>query len=154
MPTKKIIMTIAIVHQEDKVLLGLKKRGFGMNRWNGFGGKVEKDETIEESAVRETFEEASIELLDLRKLGEIDFSFEHKDEILEVHIFKSTKYGGTPEETEEMKPAWFDVSEIPFKKMWSDDPYWFPLFLENKTFKGKFHFDKKDKIISHEIIET
>ena len=97
MPTKKIIMTIAIVHQEDKVLLGLKKRGFGMNRWNGFGGKVEKDETIEESAVRETFEEASIELLDLLKLGEIDFSFEHKDEILDVHIFKSTKYGGTPE---------------------------------------------------------
>jgi hypothetical protein len=37
----KKLLTLCIVHQNDKVLLGMKKRGFGMGRWNGFGGKVE-----------------------------------------------------------------------------------------------------------------
>lgn len=35
-----------------KILLGLKKRGFGMNKWNGLGGKVEANETILEGAIR------------------------------------------------------------------------------------------------------
>lgn len=35
-----------------KILLGYKKRGFGMNKWNGLGGKVESNETIEEGAIR------------------------------------------------------------------------------------------------------
>jgi len=37
--------------------------------------------------------------------------------------------------------------------MWSDDPYWFPLFLENKKFNGKFVFDKKDQVVEHKINE-
>jgi len=28
------------------MLLGLKKRGFGKDKWNGFGGKVEANESI------------------------------------------------------------------------------------------------------------
>lgn len=35
-----------------KILLGLKKRGFGVNKWNGLGGKVEANETILEGAIR------------------------------------------------------------------------------------------------------
>lgn len=34
------------------VLLGMKKRGFGAGKWNGFGGKVQPGETIEEAARR------------------------------------------------------------------------------------------------------
>ena len=30
----------------SEICLAMKKRGFGMNRWNGVGGKVEKDENI------------------------------------------------------------------------------------------------------------
>jgi hypothetical protein len=43
------------------VLLGLKQRGFGTGKWNGFGGKVEKGEEIRDAAVREMKEEAGIE---------------------------------------------------------------------------------------------
>ncbi len=146
-------MTLTIIHQDDKLLLGMKKRGFGMGRYNGFGGKVEKDETIEEAARREVFEEVNLELIDLIQLGTIEFSWKEKSEVLEVHIFKSTKFNGIPEETEEMRPEWFDIKDIPFKKMWSDDPYWFPLFLENKKFNGKFVFDKKDQVVEHKINE-
>ena len=54
----KKILTLCIIHQHSKILLGMKKRGHGVGKWNGFGGKVEKGETIEEAARRETKEEA------------------------------------------------------------------------------------------------
>jgi len=31
----------------------MKKRGFGQGKWNGFGGKVEPNESIEQAAIRE-----------------------------------------------------------------------------------------------------
>lgn len=150
----KKIMTLTIIHQGDKVLLGMKKRGFGMGRYNGFGGKVEAEESIEEAARREVFEEANLELIDLEQIGEITFSWQNKDEILEVHIFKSTQFNGIPEETEEMKPRWFETKDIPFKKMWSDDIYWMEKFLNNKKFRGEFVFDNRDQILKYEIKEN
>ena len=48
------LLTLLFVLKPGQVLLGLKKRGFGEGRWNGFGGKVQPDETIEEAAIRYT----------------------------------------------------------------------------------------------------
>ena len=50
MPNK--VLTSVFIRESGKVLLGLKKRGFGVGFWNGFGGKVEKGETIEGGARR------------------------------------------------------------------------------------------------------
>ena len=50
-------LTLVAVLKENNILLGMKKRGFGEGRWNGFGGKVETGETIEEGAKRELKEE-------------------------------------------------------------------------------------------------
>jgi len=138
----KKIQTVTIFYKYPKVLLGLKKRGFGTGRWNGFGGKVEVGETIEESARRETKEEAGIEVVNLEKVGIIDFEFENGMPTLEVHFFRAVDYLGEPSESEEMKPKWFSVDEIPYDHMWPDDRYWIPLFLKGKKFKGKFLFDK------------
>ncbi len=46
------VLTLAFVRESARVLLGLKKRGFGQGRWNGFGGKVQPGETIEQGARR------------------------------------------------------------------------------------------------------
>lgn len=61
----KKLFTLCIIHQHPKILLGMKKRGFGAGRWNGFGGKVSAAETIEDAARREIREEAGIEVLNL-----------------------------------------------------------------------------------------
>jgi 8-oxo-dGTP diphosphatase/2-hydroxy-dATP diphosphatase len=155
MESKKIT-TLCVVHQNSKILLGMKKRGFGVGRWNGFGGKLYNGETIEDAAKREMMEEAGIELVDLNKVGIIDFEFKGNPEILQVHIFKSNNFLGEPMESEEMKPQWFDISEIPFKEMWPDDIYWMPLFLAGKKFKGKFLFgkEKDNDILEKELIEV
>lgn len=46
------LYTLVLVLQSQRVLLGMKKRGFGAGRWNGFGGKVQDGETIEDGAKR------------------------------------------------------------------------------------------------------
>lgn len=150
----KKILTLCIVHQHPRVLLGMKKRGFGQGRWNGFGGKVKDGESIEEAAKRELFEEAGLEVLDINRLGVLDFQWQSKPEILQVNIFKVCQLDGEPRETEEMRPCWFDIKEIPFSKMWPDDKHWFPLFLEDKKFRGKFLFDGADNIIEMNLGET
>ncbi len=133
-------MTLLIVQKNNRVLLGMKKRGFGAGRWNGFGGKVEPSETIEAAARREVKEEAGIEVNGLEKMGVINFDFKNKPGILQVNIFKSVDFSGEPAESEEMKPQWFDLDKIPFNEMFPDDIHWMPLFLADKKFTGRFLF--------------
>jgi 8-oxo-dGTP pyrophosphatase MutT (NUDIX family) len=38
----------------------MKKRGFGVGKWNGYGGKLDEGESIEQCAIRELEEECSI----------------------------------------------------------------------------------------------
>lgn len=149
----KKVLTLCIVHQHPRILLGLKKRGFGAGRWNGFGGKVEPGETIEAAARREVKEEAGIEVRDVSKVGHIEFTFEGDPVILDVHIFRATDFFGEPQESEEMKPAWFSLDNIPFENMWPDDRHWLPLFLAGKKFRGTFLFRGHDTILHHELLE-
>lgn len=142
----KKILTLCIVHQHPKVLLGLKKRGFGEGRWNGFGGKVEPGEVIEDTARREVREEAGIEVGNIEKMGILDFEFAHDPVILQVRIFRVGRFDGEPAETDEMRPEWYGTDEIPFHAMWPDDQHWFPLFLADKKFQGKFWFEGVDVI--------
>ena len=146
-------LTLLVIHKDGKVLLGMKKRGFGAGRWNGFGGKVHEGETIEEAARRELKEEACIDVSEMEEVGCIDFSWKDNPEVLEVHIFRAENFSGEPIETEEMKPQWFAVDAIPFDAMWPDDKFWFPMFLEGKKFKGKFLFGEGDVVLDHEIKE-
>lgn len=146
-------LTLIIIHQHPKVLLGMKKRGFGVGRWNGFGGKVNPGEAVEMAAKRELREEAGIEAEFLEKAGLIDFEFSGNPEILEVHIFKTSNFLGEPKESEEMMPRWFHINEIPFASMWPDDIYWMPLFLEGRKFRGKFLFGESDVILKKELTE-
>jgi len=133
----------------------MKKKGFGAGRWNGFGGKVENGETIEAAAKRELEEESGLRAVDLEKIGVMDFEFTNKpDEVLETHLFKVKNFDGELRESDEMRPQWFNLYEIPFREMWADDIHWFPYFIDNKKFQAKFLFDENDKVLQKEIIEV
>lgn len=120
----------------------MKKRGFGAGRWNGFGGKVEEGESIEEAARREMKEEVGIVPTKMTSVGALDFSFDSDPKELEVHVFRVTEFSGEPSESEEMKPKWFDVGDVPYDNMWHSDILWLPLLLEGKSFRGAFHYDR------------
>jgi len=131
----------------------MKKRGFGAGRWNGFGGKVLSGETIEAAARRELTEEAGIAAEDLRKTGVLTFRFVQEPELLDVHVFRVTAFSGTPSETDEMRPKWFTLVHIPYRKMWPDDSLWLPLLLTGKCFRGFFHFADQDTLLRQEVAE-
>lgn len=68
-----------------QVLLGEKKRGFGLGKWNGFGGKVDPtDASIVAAAAREIQEEANVDVneSDLAHRGVLTFSFVGGKELL------------------------------------------------------------------------
>jgi len=148
-------LTLVYLRRGEEVLLGLKKRGFGVGRWNGLGGKVEEGEGIEASARRETLEEVGVTVGALRKFGivECDYRNVEKPSVLEIHLFESSDFFGEPIETEEIKPRWFKLSEFPFEQAWPDDRFWVPWYLEGKTFCGRFLFDGYDTITEHALRE-
>ncbi|MFA6307644.1 MAG: 8-oxo-dGTP diphosphatase [Patescibacteria group bacterium] len=151
----KTILTLVLITKDNKILLGFKKRGFGMGKLNGFGGKLETGETVEESAIREVFEESSLELKTIKKLAIIDFAWQDKNQDSEVHVFHCDNFVGQEQESEEMKPEWYNIDNIPYKKMWDADKYWLPIFLKGQSFKASFLFDKHNKVIKHKLdLET
>lgn len=136
-----------------EICLAIKKRGFGVGKWNGIGGKQETNETIEETAKRETKEEIFVDIKDIIKVGELEFYFIDKPEFNQkVHVYLTEKWIGEPKESEEMKPAWFKVEAIPFNTMWVDDPLWLPLVLSGKKIKGKFSFGDNNKLIAKNVV--
>lgn len=147
-----LVTTLCIVYRPPQILLGMKKRGFGKGKWNGFGGKTHKGETVEEAMIRETKEEAGIAVLNYKKAGLARFHFKNGMESIEVHIYRAEDYAGEPQETAEMKPQWFDVSAIPFERMWADDIHWMPYFLAGKFFEASFYF-KDENTLDDFIIE-
>ena len=147
-------LTLCIVQKGDKILLGMKKRGFGIGRWNGFGGKVQSGESVDAAARREIKEEAGIIVGKIHEVGVIDFDFIENPGVLETHVFKVVDFTGEPAEGEEMRPRWFNIDEIPYDEMWPDDRHWLPLLLSDKKFRGRFLFGPDDTIVEQVLEEV
>ena len=139
------IGTLAIIEEGDSVLLAMKKRGFGEGWWNGYGGKLQEGETIEEAMVRELQEESGLIAKKFGKRAVIDFFFQGTDKEVEMHVFEVTDYEGELIETEEMVPKWFIKTDIPYEQMWPADRNWMPMYFEGKNIKGSATFDGKTK---------
>ncbi len=141
--------TLMVITAGDKILLGMKKRGFGQGKWNGYGGKVEPGESIEDATLRELYEESGIKatISEIKKIGVFEFRFLSKPEWdQDVHVYKTEGHREAIE-TEEMKPQWFEFKNIPFESMWEDDKYWMPLVLEGKNVSAKFVYDTPEKLV-------
>lgn len=144
-------------NQKDKeILLAIKKRGFGVGKWNGVGGKIDfekGDKNVIDAAIRETEEEIGVQVKELEKVAILNFTFPYNrawDQT--VHVFLAQNWEKEPVESEEMAPRWFKIHEIPYDKMWDDDKVWLPNILEGKKLKADFIF-KEGEILSSQNIE-
>jgi len=144
--------TLLFVLQLDRVLLIRKKRGLGAGKINGPGGKQEPGETEVECAVREVTEELCIVPLDPVWHGRVRFQFTD-DYSIDVALFLATRFDGTPAETDEAVPLWFDIESIPYDEMWADDRIWLPRILAGDSVDGRFVF-AGDVMLEHDVSFT
>lgn len=144
-------VTLLFLCHNKQVLLAMKKRGFGVGKWNGVGGKVEPHEHERAAAIRECQEEIGVTPHEPRLVGRLHFydaldpEFHHY-----CHIFVADEWEGQPVETEEMRPRWFHHSGIPYDLMWPDDVLWLPHLLNGKSFEGKVTLNS-EAIHHHDI---
>ena len=143
-----------ILRNDSEVLLAFKKKGFGIGKWNGPGGKVMSDESPLESVIREVQEEVGLKVINLQNVGYLEFiwpsKMEHHNNRCNVYLAK--QFQGSPRESEECLPKWFRFDQVPYNKMWPDDKIWLPDILASQTIKKRFFFNAKGGLIKFEDI--
>jgi 8-oxo-dGTP pyrophosphatase MutT (NUDIX family) len=141
--------SICVIQDGSNILLGLKKIGLGVGYWNSAGGHIEEGELAHEAAIREAYEELGVTVHEIEKMGLLTIEGEI-DKTLHLHIFKSIRHSGNPIESNELKPRWFKVDELPFDNMWPNDRHWLPIFLRGDKFEGACVYDN-GVLLSQEI---
>jgi len=146
--------TLCYIFNEGKMLLQKKSEGlFGGGRWNAPGGKLKFAESPEKAAIREVWEETGLKVSDLKNVGLLNF-MEEGGKWFSVHVFIAGSFSGEPVNKGEGELKWFPAESIPYKEMWEDDSFWFPLLLEGKKFRGDFLFSKGFKeMLKHKVEE-
>lgn len=133
-----------------EVLLGYKKRGFGVAKYAGIGGRVELGETIVAAACREVWEEIGVTITphELMPMGTVTFYFPNKTAWNQcVHIFLVTQWVGEPGESDEMRPTWHRAATLPFEHMWDDSRYWLPAVIAGKPLQAYITYAEDNEIV-------
>jgi 8-oxo-dGTP diphosphatase len=143
------LATLCFVLDKGRILMIRKKRGLGAGKINGVGGRLERGELPLAGILREAQEELGITLIDPKKRGELHFQFLDGYSLF-CTVFVASRFDGTPIETEEAVPLWFNIGQLPFEEMWEDDELWLPQALEGKSFRGFFVFDG-EKMLSDQL---
>lgn len=86
--TKKVGVGIIIIDQNGDFLLHLRDGNTPLmtNQWSLVGGGIEKDELPENAAKREVFEETSLVVSDIVKVGSLSFNKEWEALIFQAKV--------------------------------------------------------------------
>lgn len=136
-----------------QVLLGRKKKGLGLGNIVGLGGKLEQGESAVDAAVREIEEESGLVVTAsaLTSLGVLTYLFPHREAwSQESSVFVCTEWTGTPTESDELNPEWFDVAALPVDEMWDDARHWLPGVLAGTPVRATFTFGEDlETVVDH-----
>jgi 8-oxo-dGTP diphosphatase len=147
---KETTLVLPIRSATNEILLAMKKRGFGVGKLNGMGGKIETRESVRDAAVREVQEEIGITINQDTLVAVVEnmFTFENNpDGDIHCYTFFAYEWAGDPVETEEMAPQFFPLGSIPYDRMWIDDQEWLPQALAGKKLRVAFHFTEDGSAI-------
>ena len=137
MPYTPIVATLGYVLSPDRrrVLMIHRNARPGdqhLGKYNGLGGKIERDEDVVACMRREIREEAGIECESMRLRGTISWpGFGRHGEdwlgfVFVVDAFEGTALERNPEGTLE----WIEVDRIPELPLWDGDRHFLPLVFD------------------------
>jgi 8-oxo-dGTP diphosphatase len=140
--------TICFIHQNGKILMQLRRKQPNQGKWNGIGGKIEKDETPLESCLREVKEETGLWLHDIQFRGVVSWN-----ETGGMYVYTASKIEGTLRANlEEGIVQWKDLEWI-FKsdEVVSNIPFFLNEILsQNPPLEHKCFYDHEGHLIRYE----
>lgn len=140
--------------RDGKILLGVKKRGFGAGKLVSPGGKVDPGETPYQAAIRETAEESGVKVNSCVPVATVifrDLYYKGEPETDIMHVYVSEDFDGEPVETDELIPEWHPIDEIPYNRMWKDAQYWMPDALRGKMVDCYFRYDEHNDFEEYQV---
>lgn len=153
---KKYKYVVVFIRVKDEILMLNRNKPYWMGMWNAVGGKIEENEDIYASAIRETYEETKIKIKenDLKYLADLNW-FVNKESFGGTYCFlvDVKKKIKTPKSTREGVLEWKKIDWILDSKnsgIVPDIP-----FLLKEMFKGEFceinaYYNEKDILIKIE----
>ncbi|MGN0446823.1 MAG: NUDIX hydrolase [Acutalibacteraceae bacterium] len=120
--------TLIYIENDGKYLMlhrVKKKHDINHDKWIGVGGKCEENESPEECAVREAYEETGLTLLHPQYRGVVTFVCDGVEGEY-MHLFTCTEFSGTLRECQEGDLQWIDKNIVPTLPTWEGDR----IFLE------------------------
>lgn len=130
------VTTLSYIEDNNHVLMLLrnkKKNDPNQGKWIGVGGKVEPNETIEQSMMREIKEETGFDVVEYQYRGLVHFlSDRHASE--DMHLFVVSKFFGKLQTCDEGTLAWIRYDELGRLPMWQGDQIFIQLIRSNHPF--------------------
>lgn len=110
-----------------------KKNDINKDKWIGVGGKCKENESPEECALRETYEETGLTVTDLRYRGVVTFvSDEYEGEYM--HLFTGSQFEGELKNCDEGELEWIPQEQVLSLPTWEGDAIFLKLMFENAPF--------------------
>lgn len=115
--------TLCYIEKDNKYLMlhrTKKSNDPNKEKWIGVGGKLEKEESIEECLLREVMEETGLALTKYQFRAKIYFySNTYDDEIM--YLYTATEFAGQLIECNEGELAWIEKSDVLNLNLWEGD---------------------------------
>lgn len=108
---------VVLLDSQGRVLLSQRKGSHGAGEWAVPGGKLEEGETVFETARREVYEEAGVEIEDVRFVGVTLDHFPGQSGLFYSYHLTARIKSGTPRVLEPEKAGsdwqWFGLDRLP-----------------------------------------
>ncbi len=124
------------LNENGEVLIGRKTRIIGVGLYNGPGGGIEKNETVDAATVREVREEINIQIdpLHLERRAVVYCHNYKKDGITpfdcKLYVSVAPVWTGTPRSSKELVDLrWVAPRNLPLAEMMAGDRGWAPRVL-------------------------
>ncbi len=152
MARRQGLTTLCYLERDGKYLMlhrVSKKNDINKDKWIGVGGHFEDDESPEECAKREIFEETGydIALEDLKYRAVVTFVSQKGDYEL-MSLFTAKAPDSEPKECDEGKLEWVKKEDVFSLNIWEGDKIFFEQLEKNEDFFSlKMVYDKEDNLI-------